>query len=63
MTKQLTEEKRKLLEQKLLVIKTTADQKLPQLRQELEEMRRESIEIQKRLTSGRHKRNKNGEWL
>ena len=52
MTKQLTEEKRKLLEQELLVIKTTADTRLPQLRQELADMQDEAQRIQDKLTSG-----------
>ena len=52
MTKQLTEEKRNLLEQELLVIKTTADTKLPQLKKELSDMQEEAKRIQDRLTSG-----------
>ena len=52
MTKQLTEEKRKLLEQEWLVIKTTANTRLPQLRKELADMQNEADEIQNRLTSG-----------
>lgn len=55
LTKQLTEEKRKLLEQELLIIKTTADEKLPVLKQELEAMQKEAEEIQKRLVSGNTK--------
>lgn len=52
LTKQLTENKRKLLEQELLVIKTTADTRLPQLRSELSDLQKDSQEIQDRLASG-----------
>lgn len=52
LTKELTEEKKKLLEQQLLAIKTTADSELPKLRQELADMQKEAEEIQRRLSEG-----------
>lgn len=52
LTKKLTEEKRKLLEQQLLAIKTEADVRLPELEKNLEDMRKEAEEIQKKLLSG-----------
>ena len=52
LTKELIEEKRKLLEQQLLAIKIEADVRLPELEKNLEDMRREAEEIQKKLLSG-----------